>query len=157
VFCPATAYLPDGRILISGGSNNERVSIYDNGVWKRGADTVLGRGYHSATVTVDGRVFTMGGSWHEKKSMEDVSWFVWLIRYNLFKWWFDIFAPWSRKDGEIWNPTTDQWTLMKGNKCEGSIVTNDSAGQFAKYVFRSTSINHLRHRSRGCVLHRRTR
>jgi hypothetical protein len=152
VFCPATAFLPDGRILISGGSNNERVSIYDNGVWKRGADTVLGRGYHSATVTVDGGVFTMGGSWHEQKSIEDVGLFVWFFRYILFKWWFDIFKP-SRKDGEIWNPATDQWTLMKGTKCEGSIVTNDSAGQYRKYVFRSTPINHLMHPSTFCFMH----
>jgi hypothetical protein len=135
VFCPATAYLPDGRILISGGSNNERVTIYDNGVWKKGTDTVLARGYHAATVTVDGSVFTMGGSWHEKKVSEDVGFFWYYFRYVIFKWFFDKFFPWSRKDGEIWDPATGRWKLLKGTKCEGSIVTDDVTGQYRKYVY----------------------
>jgi hypothetical protein len=135
VFCPATAYLPDGRILISGGSNNERVTIYDNGIWKRGTDTVLARGYHAATVTVDGDVFTMGGSWHEEKTKEDVGFFWWYIRYVWFKWLFDKLFPWPRKDGEIWDPDTGRWKLVTGTKCEGSIVTNDAQGQYREYVY----------------------
>jgi galactose oxidase len=138
VFCPGTAYLPDGRIVITGGSNSERVTIYDNGVWRRGEDMKLARGYHSSTVTVDGGIFSMGGSWNEKTgepAQDDMNSFVWWIRYGIFKWFFDIFFPWliwKRKDGEIWDPQTETWRLMKGVKCEGTMVTNDSLGQYRK-------------------------
>lgn len=133
VFCPGTAYLPGGRLVITGGSNSGRMTIYDNGVWKRGEDMQLNRGYQSSTVTVNGEIFTMGGSWHERLSRGDVdSAFTWFFRYQMFKWFFDLFFPWPRKDGEVWDPTTEQWSMKNGIKCEGSIVTQDVLGQYRK-------------------------
>lgn len=86
----------------------------------------LSRGYHACAVTAEGEIFTMGGSWHEKKVVDDVGYLRWAFQYNLFK------QPWPRKDGEVWNPLTEQWQLKTGVKCEGSMVTNDVLGQYRK-------------------------
>ena len=65
MFCPGTAMLGDGRLLVNGGSNSDKTSIYDPNAasWSAGSPLVTPRGYQSAVTTSDGQVFTIGGSW----------------------------------------------------------------------------------------------
>ncbi len=65
MFCPGTNSLPDGRILVTGGSSSNRASIYDpfNGQWSSTDDLNITRGYHSNVTTAGGASFLIGGSW----------------------------------------------------------------------------------------------
>ncbi|WP_433295200.1 discoidin domain-containing protein [Actinoplanes sp. CA-030573] len=65
MFCPGISTLPDGRILVTGGNDSEKTSIYDPATdsWTSGPDMTVGRGYQASTTLSDGRVFTIGGSW----------------------------------------------------------------------------------------------
>ncbi|MFJ5697011.1 PKD domain-containing protein [Arthrobacter sp. NPDC093139] len=65
MFCPGTSMLPDGRIIISGGSNSSKTTLYDPGsnTWTAGPAMKIARGYHSNVTTSTGEVFTIGGSW----------------------------------------------------------------------------------------------
>jgi len=65
MFCPGTAYLPDGRLLINGGISAANTSLYDpaTGTWSRGATMKIARGYNASTALQDGSVLTLGGSW----------------------------------------------------------------------------------------------
>jgi large repetitive protein len=65
MFCPGTANLPDGRILVNGGLSAPTTSLFDpaTGVWSRGADMQIPRAYQGTTPLADGSVFTLGGSW----------------------------------------------------------------------------------------------
>ncbi|HEU4404286.1 MAG TPA: PA14 domain-containing protein [Polyangiaceae bacterium] len=65
MFCPGTANLPDGRILVNGGLSAPVTSLFDpaTGVWSRGADMQIARAYQGTTPLADGSVFTLGGSW----------------------------------------------------------------------------------------------
>lgn len=52
MFCPGTAYLPNQTVMITGGTTAKTTTIYDltSNSWSRGADMVLGRGYHAMTL-----------------------------------------------------------------------------------------------------------
>lgn len=65
MFCPGTALLGDGRVLVTGGSGAEVTSIYNPalGAWSRDANLNVGRGYNTAVTLFDGRVLTLGGTW----------------------------------------------------------------------------------------------
>ncbi|HEX9227353.1 MAG TPA: discoidin domain-containing protein [Arthrobacter sp.] len=65
MFCPGTSMLPDGKILISGGSNSSKTTIYNpaTNAWSAGPDMMISRGYQSNVTTSTGEVFTIGGSW----------------------------------------------------------------------------------------------
>jgi galactose oxidase len=65
MFCPGTAHLFDGRILVNGGSSSPKTSIYDpsTGAWSTDAQMNIPRGYEGDAVLSDGSVFTLGGSW----------------------------------------------------------------------------------------------
>jgi YVTN family beta-propeller protein len=65
MFCPGTSILPDGRLLVSGGSSAARTSVYDasTNAWTAGAAITIPRAYHANTVLADGSVFMIGGSW----------------------------------------------------------------------------------------------
>lgn len=65
MFCPGTAMLPDGRIIVTGGSSSDRTSIYDPGTaqWNTGNVMNISRGYHSAVTLASGATFVIGGSW----------------------------------------------------------------------------------------------
>jgi len=65
MFCPGTANLADGRVLISGGSNSINTSIYnaEDDSWQQSQNMNIGRGYHANTVLSSGDVLTIGGSW----------------------------------------------------------------------------------------------
>ncbi|MEM6805157.1 MAG: LamG-like jellyroll fold domain-containing protein, partial [Bacteroidota bacterium] len=65
MFCPGTANMPDGRIIVTGGSSSNRTSIYDpaSGQWTAGPAMNITRGYHAMVTLPDGQIFTVGGSW----------------------------------------------------------------------------------------------
>jgi PA14 domain/Domain of unknown function (DUF1929)/Kelch motif len=65
MFCPGTAMLADGRVLVAGGSNSQVTSIFDpsTDTWTRDADLNVPRGYNTAVTLFDGRVVTLGGTW----------------------------------------------------------------------------------------------
>jgi galactose oxidase len=65
MFCPGVSILPDGRILVSGGSNAGATSIYDpaKNTWTAAAPMKIPRAYQSNVTLSNGEVFTLGGSW----------------------------------------------------------------------------------------------
>ena len=65
MFCSGLALLPDGRLLVVGGSDSGATSLYDPATdsWTAGPRLNIPRGYESAVTLSDGRVFTLGGSW----------------------------------------------------------------------------------------------
>jgi galactose oxidase len=65
MFCPGTSMLPDGRILVNGGSSSSKTSIFDptSGIWSQSQVMNIPRGYQGNTVLSTGEVLTLGGSW----------------------------------------------------------------------------------------------
>lgn len=65
MFCPGTTNLPDGRVLVNGGSSSPKTSIYDPvaATWSVSGRMNIPRGYEGNTLLPDGSVLTLGGSW----------------------------------------------------------------------------------------------
>ncbi|GIU57077.1 hypothetical protein NicSoilC12_28260 [Arthrobacter sp. NicSoilC12] len=65
MFCPGVSILADGRIMVSGGANSSKTTIYNpvTNAWSSGPDMKIARGYQSNVTTSTGEVFTIGGSW----------------------------------------------------------------------------------------------
>jgi YVTN family beta-propeller protein len=65
MFCPGTARLPDGRLLVNGGLDSADTSLYDpvSNTWTAAATMNIPRGYDASTTLADGSVMTLGGSW----------------------------------------------------------------------------------------------
>ena len=65
MFCTGLALLPDGRVLVNGGSDSGKTSIYNpaTDAWTAGPAMNIPRGYEGDTTLSDGSVFTLGGSW----------------------------------------------------------------------------------------------
>lgn len=108
MFCPGTAVLHDGRVLITGGSSSNKTtiftptsSIHKSNSWESAAEMHIGRGYHAMTMLTDGSVLALGGSWGP--------------------------TTLGGKVGEIWDPNTEKWTLMSGIE-SAPLVTDDNQG-----------------------------
>jgi galactose oxidase len=90
MFCPATAFLPDGRLVVNGGDDvrTDATSIYDPiaDKWTRGAAMHQQRWYNSSVSLPDGRILTLGGNRTSGAS----------------------------GNGEIYDATSDSWTMMDG-------------------------------------------
>ncbi len=65
MFCPGTANLPDGRVLVNGGLSSGATSIFDpaTATWTRAQAMNIPRAYEGTAPLQDGSVFTLGGSW----------------------------------------------------------------------------------------------
>lgn len=65
MFCPGTSQLPDGRLLVNGGTSSTKTSIYDpfSNTWTSGPAMNVGRGYQGNATLANGSVLTLGGSW----------------------------------------------------------------------------------------------
>lgn len=63
MFCPGASLLPDGQILVSGGSNSAKTSIYNpsTNIWTAGPDMKIDRGYQSNVTTSTVRYSPLGG------------------------------------------------------------------------------------------------
>lgn len=65
MFCPGTTLLPNGNILVNGGSSSPKTSIFNpsTNTWSADADMNIPRGYEANTLLSTGSVLTFGGSW----------------------------------------------------------------------------------------------
>jgi galactose oxidase len=112
MFCPGTAVLPDGRVLVNGGSSSPKTSIYSpaTNTWSISGEMNLPRGYEADTLLSTGtlsngvlsgvQVLTLGGSWSGGE---------------------------GNKSGEVWNSSTGSWTVLSGVP-ETNIVGPDPQG-----------------------------
>ena len=102
MFCPGISTDASGRIVVTGGNDAPRTSVFDpssNG-WAALPDMTVGRGYQSQTTIWDGRIFTIGGSWS---------------------------GPKGGKNGEIYDPVANKWTGLPA--CDvTAMLTNDKEG-----------------------------
>ncbi|WP_211293770.1 discoidin domain-containing protein [Lentzea kentuckyensis] len=104
MFCPGTSMLADGRILVTGGSDATKTSIYDprTDAWSSAPDMTVGRGYQGQTTLSTGEVFTVGGSWSGGR---------------------------KAKAGELYSPKTNQWRSLPGVSA-APFLTADPAGVY---------------------------
>ncbi|PVH89432.1 copper radical oxidase [Cadophora sp. DSE1049] len=102
MFCPGMSSLEDGRMLISGGSDAAAVSLYDpkTNTFAKGPEMKIPRGYQTSVTTSEGKVFELGGSYSGKR---------------------------GGKNGEIYDPETNAWTLLPGAKTD-HMLTVDKEG-----------------------------
>ncbi|MBO3097274.1 galactose oxidase-like domain-containing protein [Gelidibacter pelagius] len=105
MFCPGINNLADGRLLVTGGSSDEKTSIYDpkTGVWTADVDMNIPRGYQGAVTLADGAAFTIGGSWNDG-------------------------VPAGGRDGEIWREGQG-WTHLTGLSSTILYNQNDIDGE----------------------------
>jgi galactose oxidase len=106
MFCTGLALLPDGRVLINGGSNDKATTIYDpaTNTWTQGPLMNIPRAYNADTTLSTGQVLTLGGSWYDAA---------------------------GNKNGEIFTASgaTGQWRSLPG-VLASKILTADPAGIF---------------------------
>jgi galactose oxidase len=114
MFCPGTAVLTDGRVLVNGGSSSPKTSIYSPATsgWSVSGEMNLPRGYEADTVLSYGtlsngvlsgvEVLTLGGSWS---------------------------GGYGGKTGEVWNSSTGLWTELSGVP-ETNIIGPDPQGVY---------------------------
>lgn len=102
MFCPGISLDFKGNVIVSGGDTEEKTSVFDGESWRSAADMRIPRGYQASTTISDGRVFTIGGSFS---------------------------GGIGGKDGEIYDPETDNWSLLPGCSSE-PMLTNDAGGLY---------------------------
>ncbi|KAL8912610.1 MAG: hypothetical protein Q9171_002412 [Xanthocarpia ochracea] len=102
MFCPGISLTKSGLIVVAGGTNSDKTSIYhpDTRTWSSGAQLILPRGYKSQATLSNGGVFTIGGSWSGVQ---------------------------GGKNGEYYDPVTNTWSLRSGCPV-APILTNDKQG-----------------------------
>ncbi|KAF2743355.1 carbohydrate-binding module family 32 [Sporormia fimetaria CBS 119925] len=104
MFCPGISMDFNGRIIVTGGSNAAKTSIYDvaNDAWLAAANMQVARGYQSTATTSEGKVFNIGGSWSGGQ---------------------------GNKNGEIYVPSSNTWALIQ-NALVSPMLTNDRGGVY---------------------------
>lgn len=117
-FYIGTAVLPDTRVLISGGQNSARTTIYDprDDSWNMAPLMKVPRGYHSTTVLVDGSVLAVGGSWS---------------------------GGIGNKPSEVFDYQTETWNLKTGIIARGTLVTADIPFRSDNHMWLFTAPNGL--------------
>ncbi|MFI8340968.1 discoidin domain-containing protein [Streptomyces sp. NPDC085639] len=105
MFCPGIAVLADGRVLVTGGSNAEKASIYDPATddWSATTSMNIARGYQAMTLLSTGEAFVLGGSWSGTTGTD--------------------------KAGEVWSPDTRTWRSLPGVSAAPAL-TADPAGPY---------------------------
>ncbi|OBS26304.1 hypothetical protein FPOA_00244 [Fusarium poae] len=104
MFCPGISLDGNGQLIVTGGNNAERTSLFDpvKQAWIPGPDMKVARGYQSSATTSTGKVFTIGGSWSGGEAF---------------------------KNGEVYDPKKKTWTLL--NKADvQKMLTADAQGLF---------------------------
>ncbi|MFJ2592642.1 discoidin domain-containing protein [Streptomyces erythrochromogenes] len=105
MFCPGIAMLADGRVLVTGGSNAEKASVYDPATdsWSATSSMNIARGYQAMTLLSTGEAFVLGGSWSGNANTD--------------------------KAGEVWSPDTRTWRKLPGVPASQAL-TADPAGPY---------------------------
>ncbi|OJJ07303.1 hypothetical protein ASPVEDRAFT_46644 [Aspergillus versicolor CBS 583.65] len=103
MFCPGMAMDFNGSIVVSGGGDAARTSIFNGKTWESGPDMRQPRGYHATATLSDGRIFAIGGSWSGGNKVE--------------------------KNGEVYNPIKKKWYTRSGAKVD-AMLTNDRLGRW---------------------------
>jgi len=100
MFCPGISMLPDGRVVISGGTDANRTTVYDprTNNFTAGPHMQVARGYHSSTTLSDGKIFTLGGSWD---------------------------GPMAVRDGEVYDSVANTWTILPGAVVQPSLTQDE--------------------------------
>ncbi|WP_323122061.1 RICIN domain-containing protein [Burkholderia alba] len=101
MFCPGTAMLADGKVLVNGGDSSPKTTLYDwaTNTWSAAATMNIARGYQGDTLLSNGSVLTLGGSWSGGQ---------------------------GGKSAEIWS-SGGRWTVLSGVP-EANIVGPDPQG-----------------------------
>ncbi|KAK1141043.1 hypothetical protein N8T08_009616 [Aspergillus melleus] len=105
MFCPGISMDMNGRIIVTGGNDDTKTSIYDpfSDAWIRAAPMTMARGYQSSTILSDGNMFVIGGSW---SGGED-----------------------DNKNGEIYDVGANSWKDLP-NAAATPMLTNDRLGAY---------------------------
>ncbi|KAH6721019.1 galactose oxidase [Leptodontidium sp. MPI-SDFR-AT-0119] len=100
MFCPGISTLQDGRVVISGGTDANRTSIYDpkTNNFIAGPNMQIARGYQSSATLSDGKIFTLGGSWD---------------------------GPVGVRDGEVYDSIASTWTRLPGAVVQPSLTQDE--------------------------------
>ncbi|KAL8712478.1 MAG: hypothetical protein Q9220_003326 [cf. Caloplaca sp. 1 TL-2023] len=104
MFCPGLSLDASGRPFVTGGNDAAKLSIYDPNAasWTAGPNMQISRGYQASAALSDGRIFTIGGSWSGGE---------------------------GNKNGEIYSPATNSWTLLAGCPV-APMLTGDVRGAY---------------------------
>ena len=102
MFCPGISTDASGRVVVTGGNDAARTSIFDpsSNRWISASDMNIPRGYNSQATLSDGRIFTIGGSWSGGN---------------------------GGKNGEVYNPNTNSWTKLP-DCISTALYTEDKEG-----------------------------
>jgi galactose oxidase len=104
MFCPGISLDFNGRVIVTGGSDAAKTSIYDpsSNSWIPASNMRIARGYQSTATCSDGRIFNIGGSWSGNR---------------------------GGKNGEIYSTGANTWALLQ-NALVSPMLTADSAGVY---------------------------
>lgn len=104
MFCPGLSLDNQGRAVVTGGNTAPATSIYNIGPnsWSAEANMQIARGYQAQATLSDGRIFVIGGSWSGGE---------------------------GGKNGEIYNVTSNTWTLLPGAPV-APMLTADQQGVY---------------------------
>ncbi|PWW66821.1 galactose oxidase [Actinokineospora spheciospongiae] len=104
MFCPGISMLADGRVLVAGGSDAKKASIYNpaTDTWSASGELNTARGYQSQTTLSTGEAFTVGGSWSGGE---------------------------GNKVGEVYSPAGNSWRTLSGVRPE-PFLTVDPQGVY---------------------------
>ncbi|SHJ83212.1 Ig-like domain-containing protein, partial [Pseudozobellia thermophila] len=102
MFCPGINNLPNGMILVTGGSSNAKATLYDYSTetWIATDNMNIGRGYQGSVTLSDGSVMVIGGSWSGG------------------------LAPQGEKIAELWRQETG-WKVLPGLRSDILFNQND--------------------------------
>ncbi|KAJ5279537.1 hypothetical protein N7478_004909 [Penicillium angulare] len=107
MFCPGISIEQNGQIVVTGGTDQSRTSIYNttDDHWYKAAAMNIDRGYQATSTLSDGRIFVIGGSFSGGVGGTE-----------------RVAA--SGKDGEVYDPVANQWTQIPGAKVS-EMLTDD--------------------------------
>ena len=113
MFCPGTSLDVNGKIVVSGGSDAKRTSVYDgpSNAWISGPDMHLAHAYHASATCSDGRIFVIGGSWYTPVGIET--------------------------KGELYDPSSRSWTLLQNAHTKPLLTSNDKQDKQFGRVYRA--------------------
>lgn len=106
MFCPGIAVDASGRVVVTGGNDAPKTSVFDpsSNSWTSAADMTIGRGYQSQATISDGRIFVIGGSWA---------------------------GGIGNKNGEIYDTGANKWTKLP-DCLSTALYTEDGEGPYKR-------------------------